>query len=102
LERKHDLKKINLRVIDVQPFHWDNLKREGLTITWASDIGFGEYVFYRQYDPDKYNAYIESRYSDEYENNNPWNANSEYMDREDDKEFGLELLRLWLEQVHVR
>lgn len=40
--RKHDVDKINLKVIDIVPFV--NKFDSGFVIQWNSDIGFGEYT----------------------------------------------------------
>jgi hypothetical protein len=82
MARKHPVKEINLKIIDVS-CNQNELGTQYLRIEWASDIGFGEYEFYKTKDSDQ------------------WKIDSEYMDRGDDKEFGQELLRLWLESCIV-
>ena len=102
MARKNSVKDINLRVIDVRPFHNDQNENEGIIIKWASDIGWGEYTIWRKFNKELYSKEVESHGLDEYFNENTWYADTEYMDYEDDKEFGQELLRLWLEQIYVR
>lgn len=82
MARKHPVKEINLKIIDVS-CNQNELGTQYLRIEWASDIGFGEYEFYKTKDSDQ------------------WKIDSECMDRGDDKEFGQELLRLWLESCIV-
>lgn len=72
--RKYDLNDIHLSVEEWHPY--SNEKYEGLTITWYSDIGFGEYTIYRESGSDK------------------WYADSEGMDSNNDKSFLNKLLEL--------
>lgn len=71
----------NLEIIEVDA--WDNPDREvsGITIRWYASIGFGEYTLYKQ--------------------NNKWHADSECMDRGDDKSFGEMLLKKFMESVSI-
>ena len=80
--RKHDVNKINLQIDEVE------MVCGGIVIYWSSDIGFGQYTIRLQSvdgDPD----------------NVEWVAESECMDKDDDKAFGAKLLSLWLEQIKI-
>ena len=79
---RNKINKIHLEVTNLIPFTNDNA--EGFTIQWDSDIGFGEYTIYRQIGCDD------------------WIADSEMMDREQDKTFIKELLRLFIEKLQIR
>jgi hypothetical protein len=79
--RKHEVKKIHLEITNVEFFKNDH--DQGMIISWASDIGWGEYTFYKSKDSEQ------------------WNIESEAMDANDDKEFGQELLHLWLNECNV-
>lgn len=50
---------------------------------WSSDIGFGEYALY--YDNEK----------------DCWLADSEHMDKEENKEFLKELMNLWVNEIKI-
>ena len=80
--RKHDVNKINLQIDEVEMFG------SVIIISWSSDIGFGQYTIRKQTvdgDPD----------------NVEWVAESECMDKDDDKAFGAKLLSLWMEQIKL-
>ena len=79
MSRKHNVKEIHLQIDKVKPFVSEVYS--GLTIVWSSDIGWGEYTLYTSEDK--------------------WYADSEYMDRGEDKEFISELMRLFIEQLEV-
>lgn len=78
---KHDIKEIHLKVDSIEPYV--NKVYTGFIIRWSSDIGFGEYRIYRNLDDKK------------------WYGDSEFMDDNDDKEFISELMRLFIEQLHI-
>lgn len=80
-KRLHDVKEIHLEIDDVEVF--SNEDYEGLDINWNSTIGFGEYCLYRKKGTDQ------------------WCADSEYMDRNDDKEFIMELLKLFVQKLNI-
>ena len=80
--RKHPVNEINLQIVDVE-CDKNKLGTQYLIITWSSDIGFGEYGFYKNKD------------------SNQWKIDSECMDANDDKEFGEKLLKLWIEQCTI-
>ena len=80
--RKHDVNKINLQIDEVE------MVCGGIVIYWSSDIGFGQYTIGTHLvegDPD----------------NVEWVAESECMDKDDDKAFGAKLLSLWMEQIKI-
>ncbi len=80
--RKHDVNKINLQIDEVE------MVCGGIVIYWNSDIGFGQYTIRLQSvdgDPD----------------NVEWVAESECMDKDDDKAFGAKLLSLWMKQIKI-
>ena len=79
--RKYNPKEIDLKIKGVYPY--ENKKYTGFTICWTSSIGFGEYDIYRS------------------ANDNKWYADSEHMDSNDDKEFITELMRLFIEELHI-
>ena len=81
MSRKHPVGEIELSVENVKAFSNDNY--EGLSIQWSSKIGFGEYDFYRK------------------KGETQWHADTEYMDKDDDKDFGRELLKLWMDSVTI-
>ena len=80
--RKHDVNKINLQVDDVE------MCCGGIIISWSSDIGFGQYT-------------IGMHSVDGNPDNVEWVAESECMDKNDDKAFGAKLLSLWMEQIKI-
>ena len=77
--RKHNVKDIHLTITDVEPFV--NERHSGVIISWDSDIGFGEYTIYKE--------------------GNTWHADTETMDHGEDKEFGRELLKLWMDRIKI-
>ena len=79
--RRIDVKKINLDAYDVEPFV--NERGVGFAIKWDSDIGFGEYTIYKHANSDK------------------WHADSEHMDKNEDKDFLKELMRLFIEKLDI-
>ena len=72
---------INLDAYEVEPFV--NEAYTGFVIKWDSDIGFGEYIIYRSWDSDE------------------WHADSEHMDKNEDKAFLKELLKLFIEKLDI-
>ena len=83
-ERRHKIEDIDLQIESVEPFVNDN--HTGLIISWSSNIGFGEYTFYR----------------DSKDKNSEWKIDSETMDCGEDKDFGRALLKLWIDKCVVR
>jgi len=81
MARRMNVNEINLSIKDVIPF--SNERRSGFIIEWSSDIGFGEYTIYQ-------NA-----------NSNEWQADSECMDSNEDKDFVKKLMSLFVEQITI-
>ncbi len=84
--RKHNVNEINLKIESVHPFVRE--KTSGIFICWSSDIGFGEYVIISVPSP-----FIRGE--------TDWVAETECMDCMDDKDFGLKLMELWIQQIIV-
>ena len=70
----------NLEIEEVTPFI--NEKYCGLTISWSANIGWGEYQIY----------------TDDGEH---WYADTECMDKDEDKDFGKMLLENWMSQIQI-
>ena len=81
MARRFAVDTINLDAYEFEPFA--NEKYTGITIRWDSDIGFGEYTFYKAVDSDK------------------WCAESEHMDNNEDKSFIKELMKLFIEKLNI-
>lgn len=81
MERRHDIKEINLQITDLVPFN--NEKRAGFIIHWFSKIGWGEYTIYKEH------------------GSMQWKADSETLDRNNDKEFIEELMRLFIAELQI-
>lgn len=79
--KKYNINEINLEIEEIIPFC--NTEASGVSFSWSSDIGFGEYVVYREHGSDK------------------WVAKSEYMDFNDDKDFLKKLLEKFVEMIEV-
>ena len=79
--KKFNVNEINLEIEEIIPFC--NTEFSGVSFDWSSDIGFGEYVVYREHNSDK------------------WVARSEYMDFNDDKDFLKKLLEKFVEMIEV-
>ena len=79
--RKHAVDKIHLQIDEVVPFK--NEEYAGFVINWSSDLGFGQYTVYKQ------------------NGSSEWGADSECMDKGDDKEFITELMRLFVESLCI-
>ena len=84
--RKHNVNEINLKIESVHPFATE--KTSGIVICWSSDIGYGEYT-------------IRSVPSPFISGNVDWVAEMECMDCMEDKDFGLKLVELWIQQTIV-
>ena len=84
--RKIDIENINLKVDEVQPFDCGDVR--GLIFMWRSDIGFGKYTIIQEYDVSTQTSKL-------------FIADSEGMDKDDDKAFGKKLFELWMEQVLI-
>ena len=78
--RKHPVDTINLEIIGIIPFYHSN-ENNGFVIEWDSDIGFGQYIIYKNQD-----GFI---------------ADSEHMDSNEDKDFIKELMRLFIEDLKI-
>lgn len=79
--KKFNVNEINLEIEEIIPFC--NTEASGVSFSWSSDIGFGEYVVYREHGSDK------------------WEAQSEYMDSNDNKNFLKKLLEKFVEMIEV-
>lgn len=84
MSRKHNVKEINLQIRGIIPF--SNERHLGILIEWISDIGWGEYAIYSK-----------TLTTGEV----IWEADSECMDRGEDKEFLEELLRLFIQKINI-
>ena len=71
----------DLEIIDVEPFVNEIREVSGVTISWSANIGWGEYTLYKQ--------------------NGKWYADTECMDKDDDKSFGEMLLKEFFKLVKV-
>lgn len=80
--RKHKVDEIHLQIDDLIPFR--NERCVGFIVQWHSDIGFGEYTV-RQSNCSK-----------------EWEADSEHMDRNEDKDFIKELMKLFVEKLNIK
>ena len=83
---KYNVDEIHLKLEKVEPFKHDEIG--GMVISWRSDIGFGQYTFVSK--PAPWNKNIRL-----------WWAESETMDKDEDKDFGRKLLELWMNQVII-
>ena len=79
--RKHNVNEINLEIEEVIPFC--NTQASGVYFAWTSNIGYGDYVIRRKHGSDK------------------WEAESEHMDSNDDKDFLKKLFKKFVEMVEV-
>lgn len=79
--RKKPVSEYELKLDKVEPFA--NSKYSGIVFEWSGNIGWGEYTIYREH------------YSDE------WIAESECMDRGEDKDFLRELLKQFADKIKV-
>ena len=70
-----------LKLDKIEPFA--NAQFLGITFEWSGNIGWGEYTIYKSHDSDK------------------WLAESEGMDRGEDKDFLRELLKQFADEVKV-
>lgn len=74
-------KEVDIEINDIIPF--SNEQYKGFTIQWSGNIGWGEYTIY-------------------YDNiEGVWHADSECMDKGDDKEFLTLLLNEFIKQVRI-
>ena len=74
--------KVNIEVVDVQPF--ENEQWKGIKFIWSGNIGFGEYEIYQNV-----------------KNPNGWKAQSECMDTTEDKWFLNKIINNFIEQIEV-
>ena len=81
MSRKHKVDEIHLQIDNLIPFI--NERCVGFIIQWYSDIGFGEYTIYQP------------------NGSNEWKADSEYMDKNEDKDFIKELMKLFIEKLSI-
>ena len=79
--RKKPVSEYELKLDKVEPFA--NSKYSGVVLEWSGNIGWGEYTIYRNYDSDE------------------WFAESECMDRGEDKDFLRELLKQFVDKIKV-
>jgi len=71
----------NLTIDNVEAFA--NEKYEGIVFEWSANIGFGELTLYREID------------------SNEWKADTEYMCKDDDKDFLKMILNEWVNKIKV-
>jgi hypothetical protein len=81
MARRYKVDEIHLEITNVIPFVND--RKEGFIIQWCSDIGYGEYTIFKTAGTDM------------------WVADSETMDRNEDKDFIKELMKLFIEQLQI-
>ena len=81
MARRFVVDTINLEVYGIRPFV--NERGSGFVIEWDSDIGFGEYTIYKCVGYDE------------------WHGDSEHMDNNEDKDFIKELMKLFIEKLHI-
>lgn len=81
MARRLEVDNINLDAYKFRPFI--NEKYTGVTISWTSDIGFGEYTIYKAV------------------GSNKWCAESEHMDSNEDKDFIKELMKSFIEKLDI-
>lgn len=70
-----------LNVDEVRVF--DGTQYTGVVFCWSANIGFGELTIYKENSDDV------------------WRADTEYMCKDDDKEFIKMVFDKWIEQMHV-
>lgn len=80
--RRHKVNEIHLQIDDLIPFR--NERCVGFIIQWYSDIGFGEYTVYQP------------------NGSKEWQADSEHMDSNEDKDFIKELTKLFVEKLNIK
>lgn len=80
--RRFKVDEIHLQIYDLIPFR--NERCVGFIIEWCSDIGFGEYTVYKS------------------EGSEEWEADSEHMDSNEDKDFIKELMKLFVEKLNIK
>lgn len=78
------LKIENLQIDEVSVFKNEEQNVEGFTIHWSANIGFGEYVIYKDTESGK------------------WYADTECMDSNTDKSFGEMLLKLFIQDINIQ
>ena len=83
MSRKHNIRDIHLQIDDIGGFNND--EHTGIIISWSSDIGFGEYTIWKDTKDNEFKLY----------------SDSECMDRDDDKEFISELMRLLVNKLMI-
>lgn len=81
MARRYKVDEIHLEITDLIPF--TNERATGFIIQWCSDIGYGEYTIFKTAGTDM------------------WVADSETMDRNEDKDFIKELMKLFIEQLQI-
>ena len=74
--------KVEVIVDDIEPFINDDYR--GFKLLWYGNIGFGEYTIYQNVDDP-----------------NKWKADSEHMDKPDDKWFIRKLFDNLIEQLEI-
>lgn len=81
MSRRLKVNEIHLQINDLIPFR--NERCVGFMIQWCSDIGFGEYTVFKP------------------NGSNEWQADSEHMDSNEDKDFIKELMKLFVEKLNI-
>lgn len=82
MSRRHKVNEIHLQIDDLIPFR--NKRCVGFIIQWCSDIGFGEYTVFQL------------------NGSNEWQADSEHMDSNEDKDFIKELMKMFVEKLNIK
>ena len=76
--RKHNVNDIDLKIHEVQ------VSEGFILFRWSSNRGFGEYALFQN------------------SKTGEWVADTEYMDSDDDKNFGKKLFELLMDKVKIR
>ena len=79
--RRTPVSEHELKLDKIEPFA--NGQFLGITFEWSGNIGWGEYTIYKEHGADE------------------WVADSEGMDKEEDKDFLRELLKQFADKVKV-
>ncbi len=71
-----------LTILDVCPVSTEVIPNGGIIVSWCGDIGFGEWTLY-------------------WGDDGKLHADTEYLDRHDDRAFTEEILKLLAEQIVI-